>query len=312
MKLFGRSYRLILGDLEIAGGETVQGDGQVKKFGLDIAFKIEKTTLAAPPNKATIQVVNLNADHRYELEAKYGSEIEKSKRKPLRVELMAGYGDDIGVIFRGDLRNLKNKHEGTEWITEVSGADAGHAFKISRVSRSFAPGTDVYTVARACVDALGIGRGNLAQFADQFNQGRLGKTFAEGCVLFGSAEQEFDHIARASGFDWSVQFGVLQLTKRGQPVQTKVYELAPDSGLVDSPFAEVDATVIPGKADSKEAAKRAGLVNVKSLLIHDLAPGFKVALKSDHYHGGFQIVDLVHQGNMATDDWHNAYKVKAY
>jgi hypothetical protein len=309
VRLFGRSYKLVLDTVEIVGGQA--GDGS--RIGLDIAFKVEKSIDATPPNKATIQVWNLNPDHRRDFERRFGSEIEKSKRKTIRVELSVGYGDDMGVIFRGDLRNLVNKQDGAvDWVTEVSGADGGHSFKTSRVSRSFGPGVEAYTVARACVQAMGVGEGNLSDWSAQFSIGTLGATFPEGAVLSGSAEREFDRIARAAGFTWSIQHGVLQLAKRGEPIRSQVYELGPDTGLVGSPFAEVDATVIPGKTASKEAAKRAGLVNVKTLMLHTLAPGQKVALKSDQFKGGYQINSITFIGNTATNDWNCEMKVKAY
>jgi hypothetical protein len=309
-RLFGRAYKLVLDALEIEGGVTANG----AKFGVDVAFKVEKST-EAEPNKALIQVYNLNPDHRGDFEKRFGSEISKANREPIRVELQAGYGDDIGVIFAADLRNLVNKYDGRDWITEVEGADAGNAFKTGRVSRSFTADTNGFVVAKACAEGMGVGLGNLTDFASSLKVGALGVGFPEGTVISGVAWKELDYLLRASGLDWSVQNGVLQVKRRGQPLETKVFELSPETGLLGSPFAEVDATVIPGKNGAKpseDAAKRAGLVNVKTLLLHQLFPGMKTKLKSERFEGGYQIKQLAFVGTTIGDDWHCDLKVRPY
>jgi hypothetical protein len=185
----------------------------------------------------------------------------------------------------------------------------------SRVSKSFSPGTTVETVLRACVKAMGIGEGNLSDFASGAKQGALGTTFPHGTVVSGSASKELNDIVRGAGLEWSIQNGVLQLKKRGEPVKSKVFELSSDSGLIGVPFVEVDATVIPGKngsGPSKDAAARAGLLNFQTLLIHQLFPGQKVSVKSESFNGGYQIVSIEYVGNTATNDWHCNCKAKPY
>ena len=310
MKLFRRAYRLIIDTIEIAGGDGVADS-------LDIDFKIEKTN-RAEPNKAEIKIYNLNDDHRNELVRRFGSQVEKSKRKPLRVELEAGYEGEgnRGLIFAGDLRNLIVKREGQDFVTTISGADGGHAFKTGRISRAFGAGTSVSTVLRACVDALGIGTGNLSEFEAAAKLTALGTQFSHGTVLSGSAERELDHLVKAAGLEWSVQNGSLQLRRKGQPVQAKAYRLAADTGLVGVPFPEVDATVLPnasGKPNaSKTAARRSGLVNCKTLIIPSLAPGQKVDLDSEEFKGGYQIMEMAFQGQTFGNDWYIQSKVRPY
>ena len=309
-RLFGIAYKLIVDDIEIAGGVDAAG----KVFGNDIAFKVEKS-IKAEPNKATIQVYNLNPDHRGDLERRFGSEVPRAQRKPVHVELSAGYGDDIGIIFSADLRNLVNKREGVDWITQIEGADGGHSWKTRLVSRSFSVGVSVETVIRAAADALGVGKGNLDEQIAGARYFTQGATFADGTVLSGWARDEFDRLMRGCGFDWSIQGGVLQVKRRGEPIDTKVFELSPDSGLLEAPYAELDATVIPKKgnaAPSEDAIARAGLINFKCLMLHQLFPGQKVKLKSQRFEGGYQVVNLGFVGNTVSGEWHCDGKGRPY
>lgn len=297
-RLFNRSYKLIIDDIEIEGGG--QGDS---RFGLDVAFKIETTTQPTP-NKATIQIWNLNADHRSELQKRSGSEIKKGKRQPIAVEFHAGYQDDRGVIFRGDLRNLRTVRDGADFVTEISGSDGGTSYKVATVSRSFSPGTRIADVMNACVDAMGIGEGNLGEFSSSLSIKNLGATFPEGHAVSGPAEKALDHLVRSCGLAWSIQKGVLQLRERGKPVDREVFQLSADSGLIGTPVAEIDTTVLQtSTAGAPKQPSKVGSVKVQCLLLHQLYAGAKVNLDAETFKGDYQISQLTFAGDSAGDDW---------
>jgi len=304
-RLFLRSYKLTVDTIEISND-----DGQ----GLDIAFKVTKS-IKGEPNKAEIKIYNLNPDHRGELQKRFGSQIENKKRKPIRVELEAGYKDDRGVIFRGDLRNLVTKKEGLDFVTTISGSDGGHGYKTGRIAKSYGAQTPVATVARDCAQAMGIGEGNLGDFLGAMTLGGVGKAYAPGTVIHGCAADAFDRMMKTAGVTWTIHNGVLQLQKKGEPLQRKAFQISPQSGLIGAPAPEIDATFIPnasGKVPSKPS--KTGLLLIKTLLIHHLYPGVVIDLKSDEFNGGRQLTECEYVGDSSAgaQDWYINHKARPY
>ena len=307
-RLFNRSYKLTLDDIEIEGG----GVGS-SRYGLDIKFKVESSTKALP-NKIDLDVYNLNPDHRNALLKQSGSQVSKSSRKPVPVQLEAGYADDRGVIFRGDLRNLTIKRDGPDFVVSLSGTDSGHTMNTTQFQKSYGPGTLISTAVQDLVTALGVGTGNLSSFRALSIPG-LGSTFPEGHAFSGSADRLLGDLVRRCGLSWSVQKGVLQLKKLHEPVDDQVYYLSAETGLIGTPEPEIDATVIPttsGAPRPPVAAKRTGLIKVKSLLLHQLYPGAKIVLDSVDFKSGYQIEQIDQSGETAGNDWYSDLLVKQY
>jgi|ADGO01.1.fsa_nt_gi hypothetical protein len=142
-RLFGRTWRVRI--------DTIQFTE------LDCSFTVEKST-KREPNKCSIRVWNLTAEHRAQLESLSVTRQRGPGR--IRVELEAGYGDRTSLLFRGDLRHATTVREGPDLVTELEGEDGGRAVLWSRVNRSFPPGTRVDQVVRACAAAMGVGAGN--------------------------------------------------------------------------------------------------------------------------------------------------------
>lgn len=307
-RLFNRSYKLTIDDIEIEGG----GVG-LARYGLDVRFKVQ-SSIKKDPNKIEVDVYNLNPTHRSDLMKQSGSQVNKTKRKPVAVQLEAGYADDRGVIFRGELRNLVVKREGDDFIMNLTGSDAGHAFTVARLSKCYAPGTTVFTVAQDALNAMGVGTGNLSTFSS-LTIPNYGATYAEGYAVNDSAEVVLTHILHAAGLTWSVQKGVLQVKKRNQPVDDQVYYLSADSGLIGTPTPEIDATVLPttsGAPKKPIAGKRTGMIQVRSLLIHQLYPGAKIELDSESFKGGYQVTQLINDGESDGDKWFSDLLVRPY
>jgi hypothetical protein len=307
-RLFDRSYKLTVDDIGMEGG----GVGTAAR-GLDIKFKVVTTT-KKDPNKIDLDIYNLNPDHRNSLLKESGSQVSKSKRKPVPVVLEAGYVDGRGVIFRGELRNMTVATDSTEKIVKLSGSDSGHGFNVADLAKSYAPGSLVMTVVQDCVSALGIGVGNLSSFSDMSIAG-LGSIFPEGYSVSGSAEATLTDLLFSAGLTWSVQKGVLQVKRNNRPVDEQVYLISPTTGLIGSPEPEIDASVIPttsGAPKTPVGAKRTGAIKVRTLLLHQLYPGSIITLESEAFNGGYQITQIEFIGDTSGDDWYSDLLVRPY
>jgi hypothetical protein len=249
---------------------------------LDISFEVEKTG-RREPNKCSLKIWNLTRDHRRQLEAL----TVRRGQGQIRVELEAGYQNQLGLIFRGDLRRASSHREGPDVITEVEGEDGGRAVLWGRVNRSFPAGTPVETVLRACAEAMGVGMGNLAEASAGARLEGGGNTFAEGTVLSGPAAEELDHLLRSMGLRYSVQNGVLQILQRGQALQTTAVRLSPTTGLVDSPEVNADGTV-----------------SATCLLNPDIYPGRQVQFDSVDLAGTYRVEKAKYQGDSFGGEWY--------
>lgn len=265
-RLFGRQWFLSVGSLDLSE--------------LDLAFKVERS-IRREPNKAEIRVWNLAPQTRATVEA--GG----------IVILRAGY-EDPPRIFRGDTRAVWTVRDGPDYITTIQGRDGGRAYAETRIARAYAPGTPVTRIVRDVVSDMGIGEGNLGEFASSFRMRNGADSFGDGYVAQGPARRVLNDLCRAAGLRWSVQNGALQLMQQGVPLQSRSTVLAADSGLIESPTWD---------ERGQRSRGRRGLVTCKTLLQAGIDPGRKVYLESDLVTGDFEVRAQVIVGDTRANDW---------
>lgn len=217
-ELFGRRYRLIVGNLDVSN--------------LDVTFKIEKTS-RQEPNKASIGVYNLPESDRHDLE----------ESRSIRVRLDAGYVDRISTIFLGTLRRAQTQIDQPDALTVIEGEDGGRSYIDARISRSYPPGTNVDRVLRDCAEALGVGLGNATSALSGATLGAAWGVFEEGTTLHGPVRRELTRLLRSAGFRWSVQDGNLRIVRRGQALQSSAVVLSPQTGLIGYPSKDPQGVV---------------------------------------------------------------------
>lgn len=252
--------------------------------GLDVAFKVEKST-KREPNKAEVRIWNLTRDQRRQLQ-----ELEQ-----VRVKIEAGYQDNTFQVFQGDLRRATSERDGADWITSIEGDDGGRAYLTARIQRSYPPGTTVETVVRDCARALGVGSGNVRELTAGASLLGAGSTFPEGTVVSGDVSRELTRLLRSVGLRWSVQNGNLQILRRGEPLQTTAVRLSPSTGLIGVPQVNAE-----------------GGVTAVALLVPDLFPGRLVQFDTVDLSGGYRVEAVTYTGDTAADDWYATLECKRY
>lgn len=281
MTAFQRAYRLNVGSVEM------DARSGVALRTLRIAFSIERD-IKRHPNNCEIQIYNLTPSHRAAL----------GKLSNVRVRLEAGYLDDIGVLFDGDLRSARSRKEQTEHITRVSGGDGETKCRTARINKTFARGTPLDTVLRELGKALGVGAGNLQQFKGA-TLANGSKTLTRSLTVRGAVFDELEHITRSCGLEWSVQDSALQIREAGLPVGDRQGPLLRrDTGLIGQVEVETVA-----KAETGFAAGSAKVTGV-CLLRSDLIPGVPFRVESDAFTGNLVCTATVHRGDShSTDSW---------
>lgn len=267
--LYGRAYRLVIGTTEIdarAGADA----------GLRITFNVERDEKRTP-NAAEIQVYCLSRDHREAL----------SKAETVSVALEAGYLDDVGVIFQGDLRSATIGGPPDRVVT-VRGGDGENAIRTAKINRTFKAGTPVATVLREIGRAMGVSQGNLTAAAS----GVTG-ALARARTVAGVCADELEAFCRTQGLRWSIQDSALQIRTEGRPVVPGTgYLLSPSSGLIGTPEVSIER----GKGK---------VVTFTALLRADIIPGVAVALADNEaFEGNLVVTQTTHEGDSHGGPWY--------
>lgn len=253
---------------------------------LDIAFKVERS-IRREPNKAEIKVWNLSASTRARVE------------RGGIVILRAGF-ENPSTLFRGDTRSVYTEREGPDVITTITARDGGRAYSDTRISRSYGAGTTVVTVLRDVVEAMGIGQGNLSDFAAVALRNGS-STFADGFVAAGPARRVLSSILRGQGLRWSVQNGALQIQRGQNALQVQSVVLASDTGMVESPQWD---------EKGQRLGARVGVLTVKSLIQPGLEPGRKVFVQAERVTGDFEVRKVVYTGETRGNDWYATMELR--
>ena len=175
------------------------GDG-LDLSNLRIQFKIKKSD-AQTPNTADIRVYNLAPDT--------AKQIRKEFK---RVVLQAGYESNYGVIFDGNIKQVRmGRENGTDTYIDIAAGDGDDAYNYAVVNTTLAAGakqSDQINAAAGSMASKGVKRGFVAETGSA--------SLPRGKVMYGNARDYLRQSAEASGTTWSVQDGKLQLVPKGE------------------------------------------------------------------------------------------------
>lgn len=297
-ELFDRRCKIVIDKIQINDGSALGGH--------DVKFHVEKS-YKPEPNTCDLTVYNLSEDQRASLEElkpnllKTGAKLTKGKKAPkgsakgIPCKIEAGYGDDLSLIWLGDLASVDSVREGPDWVTTASSGDGRKAFANARMHVAYGPKTPVETALRAMVRALGVGEGNVAKIVQKLSQGDAGKLLVRGGVFSGQVSKILGDFARSADLEWSVQDGVMQFIDRGKALDGKAIKLTPETGMIGSP--SVDSN---------------GILSVKMLMIPDVRPGRLLVIKSSRIEGNYKILQAIWEGDTSGGEWSIDVKATRY
>lgn len=248
MQQYLRKVRLKAGG---SGGSISINAGGTNLHDLKIGFNITKS-LSSSQNTATIEIWNLAEASRNGL----GKELDD-------ITLEAGYlppggGGNVGIIFKGQIRDVEHTRSGPDIVTTLSCGEGDKAFRKATIAKTYPAGTKVETVVEdiyAQLEAEGIDRGEW-KFPDELPPFKRPYTVCGGC------KRELDNLGRGKDFYWSVQNGTMEIIP-GDGYIGDVVMLSPQTGLID----------VPTITDNG--------VKAKALLNPEIRPNRRVQIKSE-------------------------------
>lgn len=278
-QLFDREASLIVGAVQTQEGGAYEGRNV---SGLRLSFRVSKS-LDSKPNTIDLSVWNLGA------ETRAATSIENAK-----VLLSAGYKGATRLLFLGDVDLVTHERKGVDWVTRVQAGDGMSAARVGRLFEAIAPGELMKEIVPRMVGQMKVGMGNALTALKKGKAGVSVTQLTNGMVLDGFLDKRFDAVARAFGFERSVQDDQLLLTQRGRPDEREAFVLALDSGLVGSPVVAVKET----------QTGRRNVVRCKSLLNADISPGRALRVEGAALQVWCRVESVAHTGDTHGSDWY--------
>jgi hypothetical protein len=206
-------------------GGYVVNPGGISRHEIKIAFNISKG-ISSSANTAEIEIWNLQESSRNSM----GKEFDE-------ITLEAGYmppqggAGNVGVIFKGNIRDVEHTRDGSNIITRISCGDGDKALRRATISKSYRKGTPVKEVVEDIYKELekqGVKRGEW-KFPDDMEQ-----SFKRPYATCGSCAREMDTLGRGRQFYWNIQNGTMEIIPGDGFIGT-IVSITPQSGMIGVP-----------------------------------------------------------------------------
>jgi hypothetical protein len=249
--------------------------GQAARFeALKVVFQVEKTS-ESNANTAKISIFNMSDEGRALAEAAKAF-----------VLLEAGYRDNFGQLFIGDITRAYISRQGPDWVTTVECGDGAEALRSTHIDKSYAPDTDyqdiIKDVAQSFVDQGKVVIGSLLGLKSEKSQ--------TGLSVSGNSKAVLDDLAQKQGLEWSIQDESVQILPKDKDSGRQAVLLTPQTGLIGSPIR-------------REVEGGAG-VEFTALIQVALSPGRLVQIESRQVSGIFKLRQVSFAGDTHGQSWY--------
>ena len=261
--------------------------------GLHIVFKVKKTD-AQTPNTAEIRVYNVAE-----------TTVAQIRKEFKRVLLQAGYEGNPGVIFDGNIKQVRFGREGgVNTYIDIAAGDGDSAYNFAVVNSTLAAGarqSDQIKAASAPMAGRGVGQGHIGDTG--------GHALPRGKAMYGMSRDYLRQSAQAAGATWSIQDGKLQFIPTTGILPGQAVVLNSKTGLVGQPEQTNDG--IKARCLLNPMLKIGGKVqineqDVAQAKLPDAAPGAPAnkpaAIASD---GFYRLLVVEHTGDTRGNDWYS-------
>jgi hypothetical protein len=137
---FGRSYIMLIASVDNGPLDIVI------KPPITLEFDITRNTLSST-NVGKFQLYNLSTTHRNQLRFN-ASDYSKFRK----IQLFAGYGQNLPVVFTGNITQASSYRRGVDFITDIECFDGGYAYANGQTSLQFAKGTPIKKVIASIIE----------------------------------------------------------------------------------------------------------------------------------------------------------------
>lgn len=213
MNKLGRKYEL---SVEIPGNKFL-----VIEPPFTVEFDITRNTLSSA-NTSKIRVYNQSEKNRSLM---YKDRFDVDLRK--QVIFRAGYGDNLPVVFSGNISQCFSVREGVNFITEIDSFDSGFAYVNGQTDTTFPPGTSQRDIFLAFIGGLpNVQRGAVGSFPNKL---------ARGVSISGNTTELLREL---SGGGFFIDNGKAYCLGDAECLQGEIEVITSASGLLGTPRRE--------------------------------------------------------------------------
>lgn len=280
-KQYERNYELIV----------ITADGQVRTIrGLRIEFEITKS-LISYPNIAKISIYNANEDT-----------LSALQRKFTRIILNVGYGTDLKVLFKGEVRNVFQEGGSINKLLTIYSGDGEKDWKNSFFNKTYNKNVSIKTIITDLVNSFpSLTLGEIEGIPDVADN-LLGSTIS------GKTSDILDRYATDYGFNWSIQDEQIIITPDDQALSnSEAVLINASNGMIGSPtltetnlgFGGVEVTTL-----LNPRLKPTGLFKIESVTQNISIPNlFFREVKKTRAEGLYRTQEVVFKGDSRQGEW---------
>lgn len=256
---------------------------------LHIQFSVEKADVSSP-NTAKISLWNLSPAHKAALE-----------EKDCIVTLNAGYEDSVPMVLTGTVTNVVTEDDGADQKTTIDVLDGRKELRDSYVTFEYLQTTDSKLILQDAAGQMGL--------PITFSQGASFKPL-ESYSYVGLAKNVMDKVCASNGLTWTIQNGVIQVTKANEPISTIAHLISSKTGLIGSPKKLTQSEKNSGNAEENSSKNKAQAGwEIRYLLNAAIGVNDLVQLESKTANGIFRVESVKLEGDNMAGDWMCTAKV---
>lgn len=213
------------------------------------------------------------------------------------VILNAGYEDDMGVLFVGQVASCSHRQNGVEWQTKITATAALDQWLNTQINKTYAENTKAEDIVRDLLNIFGLEIG-VFQLVENV-------VYPRGRVCSGKLKDILTEIVITECKSRLLIRSNQIIINNPADGVTKGYLLTADSGLLfqstDSDVTTVEAPQTKG-ASAEEKAAEEKTWKRQCLLNYRMGPGDQIQIQSRDLNGKFLIVSGKHKGT-PTGTW---------
>lgn len=205
------------------------------------------------------------------------------------VILNAGYQDDTGVLFVGQVASYSHKQNGVEWQTKITATAALDQWLNAQVNKSYAENSKAEDIVRDLLNMFGLEIGVFELVEN--------KVYPRGRVCAGKLKDILIDIVRNDCKSrFLIRMNQVIINNPAAGVTTG-YLLTPETGLLMfSEDADTKETTTDSGKSTEEKEKAEKTWKRKCLLNYRMGAGDLIQIQSKNLTGKFQIISGKHKG----------------
>lgn len=294
-----RAIKLVVGE----PGPTGMGGVTIESESLRCSFEIERDEKPWP-NTADVRIWNLNSTHRAEFADQQG----------VPCSLSAGYRGALGQLFAGMLREAQSTHDGTDWVTRITGGDGeldqdGEPVAGKSIHKTWSKGTPCLQVLKDFVAEMKLAEGN-ASVAGAAGQLTTGSMLSHAFTVDGPILDELTYFMRSVGLAWSIQDGAFQVRLADAPASTGPL-ISPSTGLVGSVTKSTRKIERENTVTKAQETTTWQMAAGTCLLLPELKPGVGFVVQSELTTGTYVCTKVRHVGDTHGREWYTEFEGRA-